>query len=184
MSENETKDPPLAVQLEGLLFVAAEPVTPAHLAEALNVNPSAVETALKDLEASLQGRGLRLQRHAGRVQLTTAPNLAEAIERFLGLEATTHLSRAALETLAIIAYQQPVTHPQIDAIRGVNSDSMLKSLLSKGLIFESGRTDGPGRPILYSTSPEFLQHFGLNSITELPSLESAEEDKHDEMLKG
>lgn len=185
MSENETNDLPLSVQLEGLLFVAAEPATPAHLAEALDVAPSVVEAALRELDASLQTRGLRLQRHAGRVQLTTAPQLAATVERFLGLEATTHLSRAALETLAIIAYQQPVTHPQIDSIRGVNSDSMLKGLLSKGLIIESGRTDGPGRPILYSTSPEFLQHFGINSIVELPSLEAAEENgNHDEMLKG
>jgi segregation and condensation protein B len=185
MSENETGDLPLSVRLEGLLFVAAEPVAPAHLAEALDVAPSMVEAALKELEASLQARGLRLQRHAGRVQLTTAPQLAGTIERFLGLEATTHLGRAALETLAIIAYRQPVTRPQIDAVRGVNSDSMLKGLLSKGLIFESGRTEGPGRPILYSTSPEFLQHFGLNSITELPPLELAEQDNnHDEMLKG
>jgi segregation and condensation protein B len=121
--------------------------------------------------------------------LTTAPQLAELIERFLGLEATTHLSRAALETLAIIAYQQPVTRPQIDSIRGVNSDSMMKSLLNKGLILESGRADGPGRPILYSTTPEFLQHFGLNSILEMPPLAplakpEEEGENHDEMLKG
>ncbi len=185
MSENENNDLPLAVQIEGLLFVAAEPVATASLAEALDVSPSMVEAALKELESALQTRGLRLQRHSGRVQLTTTPELASTVERFLGLDATTHLTRAALETLAIIAYQQPVTHPQIDSIRGVNSDSMLKSLLSKGLIIESGRADGPGRPILYSTAPEFLQHFGINSITELPPLEVAEEDNtHDEMLKG
>ena len=107
------------------------------------------------------------------------------IERFLGLEATTHLSRVALETLAIIAYQQPVTRPQVDAVRGVNSDSMLKSLLSKGLIFESGRADGPGRLILYSTTLEFLQHFGINSIEDLPPLNLAQEDSlHSELLKG
>lgn len=186
MTENATTDLPLVVQLEGLLFVAGEPVTPAHLAEALDVSTSLVEAALKELDASLASRGLRLQRNAGRVQLTTAPQLAGTIERFLGLEATTHLSRAALETLAIIAYQQPVTRPQIEAVRGVNSDSMLKGLLSKGLILESGRAEGPGRPILYSTSPEFLQHFGLNSITDLPPLELAGQDVNhpDEMLKG
>jgi segregation and condensation protein B len=176
---------PLSVQLEAMLFVAAEPVAPAQLAVALDVAVSVVERGLNELDASLAGRGLRLQRHAGRVQLTTAPELAELIERFLGLEATTHLSRAALETLAIIAYQQPVTRPQIDAIRGVNSDSMMKSLLNKGLILESGRADGPGRPILYSTTPEFLQHFGLNSILEMPPLAKPEEEEiHDEMLKG
>ncbi len=179
-------DLPLAVKLEAILFVAAEPVSTAQLAAALDVAPSVVERGLNELDASLQTRGLRLQRHAGRVQLTTAPQLAELIERFLGLEATSHLSRAALETLAIIAYQQPVTRPQIDAIRGVNSDSMLKSLLNKGLILESGRADGPGRPILYSTTPEFLQHFGLNSILELPPLAKAEEEAPaaEELLKG
>ena len=114
MSENENNDLPLAVQIEGLLFVAAEPVATANLAEALDVAPSMVEAAFQELDSSLQVRGLRLQRNSGRVQLTTAPQLAATIERFLGLEATTHLSRAALETLAIIAYQQPVTHPQID----------------------------------------------------------------------
>ena len=186
MTENETADLPLAVQLEGLLFVSAEPVTPGHLAEALDVSTSLVEAALKDLEAALASRGLRLQRSAGRVQLTTAPELAGTIERFLGLEATSHLGRAALETLAIIAFQQPVTRPQIDAVRGVNSDSMLKGLLGKGLILESGRAEGPGRPILYSTTPEFLQHFGLNSITDLPPLERAIQDAnpHDGTLKG
>ncbi|MGE5376411.1 MAG: SMC-Scp complex subunit ScpB [Bacteroidota bacterium] len=177
---------PLSVQLEAMLFVAAEPVATAQLATALDVSPSVVERGLNELGAALASRGLRLQRHAGRVQLTTAPELADLIERFLGLEATSHLSRAALETLAIIAYQQPVTRPQIDAVRGVNSDSMMKSLLNKGLILESGRADGPGRPILYSTTPEFLQHFGLNSILEMPPLAKPEEEEetHDEMLKG
>ena len=177
---------PLSVKLEALLFVAPEPVTTAQLAAALDVASSVIERGLHELDASLVSRGLRLQRHAGRFQLTTAPELAELIERFLGLEATTHLSRAALETLAIVAYQQPVTRPQIDSIRGVNSDSMMKSLLHKGLILESGRADGPGRPILYSTSPEFLQHFGLNSILEMPPLAKPEEEgeTHDEMLKG
>ena len=184
--QNTETDLPLSVKLETLLFVAAEPVSTAQLAEALDVSVSVVERGLNELDASLSSRGLRLQRHAGRVQLTTAPQLAELIERFLGLEMTSHLSRAALETLAIIAYQQPVTRPQIDAIRGVNSDGMMKSLLHKGLILESGRADGPGRPILYSTTPEFLQHFGLNSILEMPPLArpEEEEDKHDEMLKG
>jgi segregation and condensation protein B len=187
--ENSEIELSLSVKLEALLFVAAEPVAPTQLATALDVSPSVIERGLNELGASLATRGLRLQRHAGRVQLTTAPQLAELIERFLGLEATTHLSRAALETLAIIAYQQPVTRPQIDSIRGVNSDSMMKSLLNKGLILESGRADGPGRPILYSTTPEFLQHFGLNSILEMPPLAplakpDEECDTHDEMLKG
>ena len=184
--QNIEIEPPLSTKLEAMLFVAGEPVTTSQLATALDVAPSVIERGLNELGASLSAGGLRLQRHLGRVQLTTAPQLAELIERFLGLEATTHLTRAALETLAIIVYQQPITRPQIDSIRGVNSDSMMKSLLHKGLILESGRADGPGRPILYSTTPEFLQHFGLNSILEMPSLAKPEddEDNHDEMLKG
>jgi segregation and condensation protein B len=170
---------PLSMKLEAILFVASEPVPNAQLAAALDVTPSVIERGLNELDASLSTRGLRLQRHAGRVQLTTAPQLAELIERFLGLESTTHLTRAALETLAIVAYQQPVTRPQIDSVRGVNSDSMIKSLLNKGLILEVGRTDGPGRPILYSTSPEFLQHFGLSSILEMPPLAKSEEEESD-----
>ena len=193
MSDSETtptpapqEEPTLAVKLEALLFVAPEPVAPAQLAAALDVTNSVVERGLKELEEALQSRGLRLQRHGGRVQLTSAPELAELVERFLGLEAVSHLSRAALETLAIIAYQQPVTRPQIDAVRGVNSDGMMKSLLGKGLIMESGRADGPGRPILYSTTPEFLQHFGINSILELPplALPDADAEKQVELLKG
>jgi segregation and condensation protein B len=176
----------LAAKIEAMLFVSAEPVPVAQLSQALDVTASVVERGLKELDETLATRGLRLQRNAGRVQLTTAPELAPLVELFLGLEATTHLSRAALETLAIIAYQQPCTRPQVDSIRGVNSDGMMKSLLSKGLVQESGRTDGPGRPILYSTTPEFLQHFGLGSITELPPLAAPAEpdNEHSVLLKG
>lgn len=185
-AQNSETELSLSAQLEALLFVSGEPVALAQLAAALDVALSVVERGLNELDASLSQRGLKLQRHAGRVQLTTAPQLADLVERFLGLDATSHLSRAALETLAIIAYQQPVTRPQIDSIRGVNSDSMMKSLLHKNLILESGRADGPGRPILYSTTPEFLQHFGLNSILEMPPLAKPEEGetKQDELLKG
>jgi segregation and condensation protein B len=189
-SGNSTSTPAaeltLAARIEAMLFVSAEPVPLAQLATALDVNSTVVERGLKELENALADRGLRLQKHAGRVQMTTAPELASLVERFLGLEATTHLSRAALETLAIIAYQQPCTRPHVDSIRGVNSDAMMKSLLSKGLILESGRTDGPGRPILYSTSPEFLQHFGLSSIAEMPPLKMQTEvdSEHNELLKG
>jgi segregation and condensation protein B len=188
MSESEN---PAALDipgaLEALLFVSAEPVPPSQLASALEISVSAVESGLQALEGELQTRGLRLQRHAGRVQLTTAPELAERVERFLGLEVTSHLSRAALETLAIIAYQQPVTRPQVEAVRGVNSDGVMKSLLAKGLVQETGRSEGPGRPILYGTAPEFLQHFGLNSLSELPPLSLPEPDNgngHNETLKG
>ncbi len=160
----------LTAKLEALLFSAPGAVTHAHLAAALEVSAKEVDAALEALEASYVTRGLRVQMHRGRVQLTTAPELAPLVENFLGLEATSRLSQAALEALAIVAYQQPVTRPYLDAIRGVNSDSVLKNLLTKGLLQELGRADTPGRPILYGTTPEFLQHFGLNRLEDLPAL--------------
>lgn len=164
----------LSPSLEALLFVASEPVSPAQLASILETSVADVEKGLAELAEVYRGRGLQLERHAGLVRLTTAPEMAPLVERFLGLEATTHLSQAALEALAIVAYQQPVTRPQIEAIRGVNSDGVMKSLLSKGLIQEVGRAEGPGRPILYASTPEFLQHFGLSSLGELPPLPEIE----------
>jgi segregation and condensation protein B len=186
MSESENPaELSLPAQIEALLFVAVEPVSAGQLAAVLETTSTQVNNALDELDASFRTRGLRLQRHNGRVQLTTAPQTSEAIERFLGLEFISHLSRAALEALSIIAYQQPVTRPQVDSVRGVNSDGVMRSLLNKGLIQEGGRADGPGRPILYSTTPEFLQHFGLNSLTELPPLERKENSEQDvALLKG
>lgn len=177
MSELPVKNPSLQLEasIEALLFVAAAPVTINQLAEALEQKPQDIETGLRNLEQVFKrGHGLSLQWHGGRVQLTTAAEMAGPVEKFLGLEATARLSRAALETLAIIAYRQPITRPGVDAIRGVNSDGVMKSLLSKGLVQEVGRTEGPGRPILYGTTTDFLQHFGLSSLAELPSYENAE----------
>ncbi len=156
---------------EALLFVAAEPTPVGRLALALAVAPERVEQALNQLGSSCQGRGMRLQRQKDAVQLVSAPEAADAIETFLGLDLTTKLSRAALETLAIIAYRQPVTRPQIDAIRGVNSDGVMRTLLNRGLIEEVGRLEQAGRPILYGTTFEFLQYFGLGDLAELPPLE-------------
>jgi segregation and condensation protein B len=173
MTDSRALEPRLTAQLEGLLFVAAHPVAATELAETLAMEVTAIEAGLRELESELEARGLRLQRHAGRIQLTTAPEMAATVERFLGLEVRTDLSRPALETLAIIAYEQPVTRPHIDSVRGVNSESMLKSLLFKGLIYEMGRSPGPGRPILYATTPELLQHLGLTSIAELPPVAQA-----------
>lgn len=188
MSESEKPMPlDIPAALEALLFVSAEPVAPSQLSTVLDISPSAVEEGLKQLDTELHTRGLRLQRFNGRVQLTTAPEMAETVEHFLGLEATSHLSRAALETLAIVAYQQPVTRPQIEAVRGVSSDGVMKSLLGKGLIQEMGRTEGPGRPILYGTTPDFLLHFGMNSLIDLPplNLPSMENpENNNEKLKG
>jgi segregation and condensation protein B len=173
----------LSAQIESLLFVAPGAVTVSQLANALGKTSRFVEKELDSLSELFAERGIRLQRHGGRVQLVTAPESAELVEVFLGLEATSTLSRAALETLSIIAYQQPATRPQIDSIRGVNSDGVMKTLLSKGLIQEIGRADGPGRPILYSTTPEFLGYFGLTSIEDLPPLnieESLNQEKEEQ----
>lgn len=178
---------PLSSLVESLLFVADEPVALDQLASALEVKPKLIEEAIKHLEKTYEGRGLKIQRSGDRIQLTTAPAAASYIERFLGLEAVAHLSRPALETLAIIAYKQPVSRPQIESLRGVNCDGVIKSLLSKGLIEEVGRVDAPGRPIIFSTTPDFLQHFGLSSVSELPPLESAPPESngnnHSDLLK-
>ena len=185
--EELRRDIDLLNLLEALLFVAPGAVPPAQLASALDLPVQEVENGLKILDTQFATRGVRLQWHMGRVQLTTAPETAQLVERFLGLEASSRLSRAALETLAIIAYQQPVTRPEIDAVRGVNSDGVIKSLLSKGLISEAGRAERPGRPILYITTSDFLGHFGLSSLTELPPLapiESLRPDlQHTSVLK-
>jgi len=169
----------LAAQVESLLFVADGPVSVGRLAEALDFTPGNIEQALSDLEAAYAGRGLRLQRVGSRVQLITAPQAAPCIERFLGLEARTRLSRAALETLAIIAYRQPITRPEIEAVRGVNSDSVLRTLLSVALIEEVGRAPTVGRPILYGTTFEFLQRFGLYRLDDLPPLDGAPAGEED-----
>lgn len=176
------KELSLSARIEALLFVAPEAVSPNQLAAALDLPTREIEKGLEELELEYRQRGLRLQRFQGRYQLTSAPEAAAAIELFLGLEATSRLSQAALEALSVIAYQQPVTRPQLDAVRGVNSDAVLKSLLSKGLIQEVGRAEGPGRPILYSVTDEFLQHFGLSSLKELPPL-NLEQKSASEFLK-
>ena len=160
----------LAALVESLLFVAGEPVPIGRLSAALAVSPAQVEEALMALAASYEGRGIRLQRHGDRVQLVTAPEAAAAIERFLGVEADSRLSQAALETLAVIAYRQPLTRAQIEAVRGVNCDGVLRTLLARGLIEEVGRLEQAGRPILYGTTFAFLQHFGLASPSDLPPL--------------
>ncbi|MCL4258515.1 MAG: SMC-Scp complex subunit ScpB [Anaerolineales bacterium] len=160
----------LEARIEALLFVAPGLVAVNQLAAALEVPPKQVEAALPAVEEGFAARGIRLQRYRGELRLISAPEAAPLVERFLHLEASTRLSAAALECLAIVAYQQPITRPQIDSVRGVNSDSSIRSLLTHGLVEEAGRADGPGRPILYSTTSEFLQHFGLSKIEDLPKL--------------
>jgi segregation and condensation protein B len=160
----------IEARVEALLFVAPGLVSTSQLATALDTTPKEIDKALNAVEESLANRGIRVQRYKGELRLVSAPEAAPLVERFLDLEATTRLSNAALETLSIVAYQQPITRPQIDSVRGVNSDSSLRSLLTHGLVEEAGREDGPGRPILYATTPEFLQQFGLGKIEELPAL--------------
>lgn len=162
--------------LESVLFVASGPVSPNRLAAALDVTAYRVNQLLEALAADYRARGLRLQWTGEGVQLTTAPESNVVVERFLGLELTTRLSQAALEVLAIVAYMQPVTRPQIDQVRGVNSDGALRTLLSKGLVEELGRLETPGRPILYGTTLDFLQYFGLSTLDELPPLAADEEE--------
>ncbi|MFQ5612599.1 MAG: SMC-Scp complex subunit ScpB [Anaerolineae bacterium] len=161
----------IAAIVESLLFVADEPVTLQQLAAAIQCRPKEVETALDRLQEACQTRGLRLQRLGAKVQLVTAPEAAAYIERFLGLSFSSRLSTPALETLAIIAYRQPVTRPEIEGIRGVNSDGVLRTLLSKGLIEEVGRLETVGRPMLFGTTFQFLQYFGLSDLDQLPPLE-------------
>lgn len=153
-----------------LLFVAEGPVTVGQLARVLDVEPGQVEAALNEVGAWLARGGLLLQRHDDRLQVVTAPEVAAYVERFLGLDLSNRLSAAALETLAIVAYRQPVTRVEIEAIRGVNCDGVLRTLSSKGLIGEVGRLEQAGRPILYGTTFEFLQHFGLHRVQDLPPL--------------
>ena len=182
-SETNSEEISIPALVESTLFVSSGPVTIGRLAKALEVSNAIVKNALATLEEDYKTRGLRLQWNGNEVQLTTAPAASGVIERFLGLELTTRLSQAALEVLAIIAYMQPITRPQVDQIRGVNSDGALRRLLSVGLIEEVGRLETPGRPILYGTTPEFLQHFGLTMLEELPELETVEEDEIEAAVK-
>jgi segregation and condensation protein B len=162
--------PPVAEltdQIEALLFVASEPLTPRRLATATGTTVAATTAALSVLEERLTG-GIRLSHHDTKYRLVTAPHLAGVIRGFLQAEAKTELSRAALETLAIIAYRAPITRAAIEQIRGVASETMLRNLTARGLIQPAGKSSGPGRPQLYTVSHSFLQHFGLTSLQDLP----------------
>jgi segregation and condensation protein B len=163
------------VQLvESLLFVAGEAVTVAQLAQALELPADAIERALDRLSEECAGRGVRVQRHGESVQLVSAPEAAAAIERFMGVPPQARLSAAALEALAIIAYRQPITRAQVDALRGVDSSGVIRALLGRDLVAEVGRLETVGRPILYATTEEFLRQFGLGSLAELPPIDLPE----------
>lgn len=168
----------IPVLLEALLFVADGPVEVSQLAKTLAVESEVIYRGMQQLDQEYvsAGRGLRVQEYNGKFQLVTRPTLAPLIETFLNLDLTTRLSAPALETLAIVAYRQPVTRAQIEAVRGVDSSAMLRSLVQRGLIQEDGRLEGVGRPILYSVTENFMHHFGLTGLNELPILETTEAD--------
>lgn len=162
----------LEARIEALLFVAPEAMSMEHLCQVLQVDEETVQAAGQRLAESLAHCGIRLQQHQGDWQLVTAAEAAADVERFLGLEAEhSKPSRAALETLAIVAYKQPVTRAQIAVVRGVSSDGVLRNLVNMGLVEEVGRLERPGRPILYGTTSAFLQYFGLESLAQLPALD-------------
>ena len=166
----------LALLVEALLFVAEGPVRPAEMAKALGVDVLDIEAALERLRESYTDRGIRLLRERGRYQLASAPEAAPFVEEFLGLHPLAKLSRAALEAAAIIAYRQPVTRAEVSAIRGVDSDGVIRTLLARELIQEAGRLEQAGRPILYETALGFLQYFGLEALEGLPALPTAEDE--------
>lgn len=169
---------PLSALLEALLFVADGPVEVSYLAKTLAVDSETIYNGVQQLDHEYvsTGRGLRVQDYNGKFQLVTQASLAPLIETFLNLDLNSRLSAAALETLAIVAYRQPVTRAQIEAVRGVDSSAMLRSLVQRGLIAENGRLEGVGRPILYSVTENFMHHFGLTGLNELPTLETTEAD--------
>jgi len=174
--EGEVPETELPRLIESLLFVASSPTAVSQLAQVFRLDEPAVEAALAKLAASCvsEHRGLTLQRKGNHLLLTTVPEAGPHIERFLGLDLTTKLSQAALESLALIAYRQPTTRAQIEAIRGVNCDGVLRTLLARGLVEPVGRLEQAGRPFLYGTTFQFLQYFGLDDLKQLPSLPETE----------
>jgi segregation and condensation protein B len=164
--------------LESLIFVSEEPINARQLAALLEGETLAdIEAACEALveEFNARGGGLELRRLAGGYRITTRPEFSEYVRRYLKSQPSARLSIAALETLAVIAYKQPITIPEILEIRGVTSTSAIKTLLDRRLIVAKGHKQVVGRPMLYGTSKEFLIHFGLNDLSELPNLEDFED---------
>jgi segregation and condensation protein B len=158
--------------LEAVLFVAAEPLPTSMLASLIESDRVTAERLLGELSGSYErrGAGLSLRQVAGGWRLSTHPGAAPVVERFVLSSRHARLTKASLETLSIVAYKQPVTRHQVSAIRGVNSEGVIRALVDRGLVGEVGREDGPGRPVLYGTTPEFLERLGINSVSDLPSL--------------
>lgn len=170
--------------LEGLLFVVGEDgLTLDQIEEVLEITEEEVKSLVNDLKQSYEAedRGLRIDFLGNRLKLTTKFEHREYYQKLLENPETNILSQAALETLAIIAYNEPVTRMQVDKIRGVSSSQMIRKLVAKGLIKESGRSDLPGRPILYETTNDFLDYFGLKNIEELPDMEKYIEEAEEEV---
>lgn len=165
-----------AALIEAILFVANGAVSIENLRKTLEIEPVVLQDALDALAGARAAGGVRLQRKGNDLQMVTAPEAAPYIEKYLGIQISGRLSPAAMETLAIIAYREPMTRAQIEAIRGVNSDGVLGTLLSRGLIAEAGRLETVGHPILYTTTFQFLQQFGLKSVAELPPIEENNPD--------
>lgn len=170
--KTEAGEMALTAVLESLLFVAEAPVAAAQIAPLLDLPVEDVETGLRLLaeQYEREGRGLRIQTRDGECALVSAPTTATLIERFLSLDLTTKLSGPALETLAIVAYRQPVTRAQVEAVRGVDCSGMLRSLVQRGLVEEMGHVEAVGRPRLYGVTDFFMNHFGLTEMGELPPL--------------
>lgn len=156
------------VIVEGLIFAAERPISAEKIGEIIGLDAATIESLVDDLKENYQEGALLIQTVAGGYQVVTKPELAPWIEKLGRPIIHAPLSAAATETLAIIAYEQPVTKAEIEQIRGVRSDSAVNSLLERELICEVGRKQAPGRPILYGVTEKFLQHFGLRSIDELP----------------
>src|SRR2546427_11747393 len=167
----------LKLIIESILFVADEPVEIAAFPRISGHNEGAVLDAIDAIAADFQGGCRRTERAAGGVQMVTAPEAAPFVEQFLGVDEDHRISHAALETLAIIAYKQPVSRTVIEAIRGVNCDRALASLRARGLVTEVGRASSAGRPYLYGTTFRFLEHFGLEKPEDLPPLHEILEEQ-------
>jgi len=175
--------------LEGLLFVVGEDgLTIDQIKDVLEIDEEAVKSLLMELKKDYEdeSRGLRIDFLGDRFKLTTKFEHKSYYQKLIENPETNFLSQAALETLAIIAYNEPITRVQVDAIRGVGSTSIIRKLVAKGFIKEGGRSDIPGRPILYETTNEFLDYFGLSTIDDLPNIEdiikTPEEDDEDSDL--
>ena len=173
MSSSRNAMDELVRKVEAILFVSSEPVKSADIANALGVDVKIVEERLNDIKEHYKSHhGLTLINVAGGWQMATAGDLKDVIEEYNSSYGyKLRLSKAAMETLAIIAYKQPITRTEIEEIRGVRSDKVLETLLSTGLIKVAGRKKGTGSPLLYRTTQEFLEAFGINSLSELPTEE-------------